>query len=421
MNYTNANLPFPISPALRSPFWFTHVRQPGCNLLGSHENAHRLLALFAALTITFALHGHAQIAPSELVAPKLEISGGNLNFTVQPSIVGRSYQLQYSDSMAAGTWMDVETARAGDGGNLLISIPYESASQRGFYRLLLTAVSATPDGFALIPAGSFIMGDRSSPRVGASDELPVHSVYVSAFYMAKYEVTKSLWDEVRTWGLANGYTNLSAGAGKATNHPVQAVTWYDMLKWCNARSEKELLTPCYMVSGLIYRANPGIPVCNWSANGYRLPSEAEWEKAARGGLDAANFPWGNTIAHSQANYFAHPGGYPYDISLTSLYHPTYYTGATPYTSPVGSFAPNGYGLYDMAGNVWERCWDWYGSYTSDSQTDPRGAASGAIRVYRGGAWYNDAIYSRVAARGHYADSTTADDGIGFRVARSSAP
>ena len=113
---------------------------------------------------------------------------------------------------------------------------------------------------------------------------------------------------MRTWGLANGYTDLAAGNGsyasKGANHPVHSITWYDMVKWCNARSEKEGLTPCYTVSGAIYQDGPEhAGGCNWSANGYRLPSEAEWEKAARGGLSAQNFPWGNTIAHSQANYY----------------------------------------------------------------------------------------------------------------------
>jgi hypothetical protein len=168
-------------------------------------------------------------------------------------------------------------------------------------RYRITADDAgTPPGMALIPAGSFTMGRKS----GDTDaDAPPVSVYVSAFYMAKYEVTNALWDEVRTWGLANGYTDLPTGGGKAADHPVQTISWYAAVKWCNARSEKEGLTPCYTVSGVIHKTGDGDAVtCNWNASGYRLPTEAEMEKAARGGVSGKRFLWGETITHSQANY-----------------------------------------------------------------------------------------------------------------------
>ena len=153
------------------------------------------------------------------------------------------------------------------------------------YKVVADDAPAVPAGFALIPAGPFQMGDQSSPLVGDNNELPVHTVQVSAFYMGKYEVTKEEWDAVRTWGLANGYTDLAAGNGsyasKGANHPVHSITWYDMVKWCNARSQKEGLTPCYTVSGATYKTGQSAPECNWNANGYRLPTEAECEKAAR--------------------------------------------------------------------------------------------------------------------------------------------
>ncbi len=279
-------------------------------------------------------------------------------------------------------------------------------------------VVPVPADMALIPAGSFTMGDSLD---GDSNAPPV-TVSVGAFYMGKYEVTKALWDEVRTWGLANGYSDLATGAGKDTNHPVQSISWFDMVKWCNARSEKEGLTPVYTLSSAVMKTGTTGPVPNWSANGYRLPTEAEWEKAARGGVSGKRFPWGtDTISHSQANYYA-SSSYSYDSSgSVNNHHPTYATGSTPYTSPVGAFTANGYGLHDMSGNVFEWCWDWYGASTyMNGVTDPRGAASGAYRVVRGCGWYDDAGYCRVAAR-NIVFPAGSDFNLGFRVARSSVP
>jgi len=276
-----------------------------------------------------------------------------------------------------------------------------------------------PAGMALIPAGSFTMGNCMDPNEGDSDELPLHTVYVSAFYMDKYDVTKALWDDVYQWATNHGYNFLYPGSGKAANHPVQTIDWYDAAKWCNARSEKEGKTPAYYESAAqttVYRSGQ-VAVDNswvkWNV-GYRLPTEAEWEKAARGGASGWRFPWGNTISWSQANYSASPDAYVWDVSPTSGFHPTFAVGDYPYTSPVGYFAPNGYGVYDMAGNIWQWCWDCYGGYSSGSQTDPRGPTSGPGRIIRGGGWEDFVFYCRTADRDNYGAENEAGFDYGFR-------
>jgi sulfatase modifying factor 1 len=338
------------------------------------------------------------------VITNITMAGATPQFAVQ-SDLGITNQIQSCTNLSQTNWGVLTNLLVEQSPYWFVDVAAPPASQR-FYRVLaLGTNSPVPDGMALIPAGSFTMGNCMDSSEGYFDELPLHPVYLSAFYMDKYDVTKSLWDTVYQWAIAHGYTFDYAGSGKASSHPVQAIDWYDCVKWCNARSEMEGKTPAYYTDaglGVRYRSGQVAPYVSWSS-GYRLPTEAEWEKAARGGASGHRFPWSDadTITWSRANYYAYPSGYSYDVNPTSGYHPTFATDGYPYTSPVGYFAANGYGLYDMAGNVWEWCWDWYGSYSSGSQTDPRGPASGSYRVARGGGWDDGAFRCRAAGRGTY--------------------
>ncbi len=212
---------------------------------------------------------------------------------------------------------------------------------------------------------------------------------VESFQIAKYEVTWGLWKEVRDWAVANskGYDFVDAGntcpEKSGDNFPVVFVSWYDALKWCNARSEKEGLRPVYQVNWETYKTGQMVPVVNNAANGYRLPIEKEWEWAARGGVASKGYTYSGSndadaVAWTEEN-------------------------SKRETHPVGTKTPNELGIHDMSGNVYEWCWDKFN----------------ANRRLRGGGWYFDVERSTVARRG-----SLNPDGLyrpfGFRVAKNSA-
>ena len=349
--------------------------------------------------------------------------------------------LSWSNAIASGTCTveTIDDLLITNGWRSFILVPVDSTVES----LRLFNLNA-PSGMVYIPAGPFDMGNSfTNGDCGDQAELievPVHTVDVGAFYIEKYEVTKSLWATVRDWAITNGYDFSSySGAGQGPDHPVGSNSWYDCVKWCNARSQMEGLDPCYYTNsnktglytnGFFDVHTNGV---KWNTTGYRLPTEAEWEKACRGGVSGTRFPWGDTITHSDANYFSSENfssnSYStsppcfFDLSPTRGYHPSYTNNGQPYTSPVGSFVPNGYGLYDMIGNVNEWCWDFYGTtyYASSPSTDPVGPAASSFetnRMLRGGGWHGfDATLYRCAYRmGNPPWEVT--DNRGFRCVRS---
>lgn len=265
----------------------------------------------------------------------------------------------------------------------------------------------------LIPGGTNQGTNPHYEGESITDTFPAtYNLQVNSFYMDNFEVTKALWDAVYAWALTNGYRFDHEGSGKAVNHPVHSVNWWDCVKWCNARSQQEGRPAVYTVNGSVYKAGQRNNVVQTSATGYRLPTSDEWEYAGRGGLRGKRFPWGNTISHARANYQTGDG---YDTGpvwsrVPERYHPAYSNGPQPYTSPVGSFSANGYGLYDMAGNVSEWCFDWFPGHV------------GSYRVIRGDSWGD---YSRCVGRRSgdppYIYRVEEMLRLGFRTVRSAGP
>jgi len=261
---------------------------------------------------------------------------------------------------------------------------------------------AAPSGFVWIQSGTFTMGSPANePGYGNAEER--RQVTVSGFYMGKYEVTQKEYQEIME-------TNPSYYKGD--NLPVECVSWYDAVEYCNKRSQKEGLTPAYIIDK--NQSDPNNEsrddtvkwIVKWrkNANGYRLPTAAEWEYACRAGTTTP-FNTGNNITTDQANY---DGSQPYNNNAKGNVRQN--------MTPVGSFASNAWGLYDMHGNAWEWCWDWYGRYADGPLTDPVGAVSGADRVMRGGSWRSSAEFLRSAYRNRfYPDLRNRD--VGFRLVR----
>jgi formylglycine-generating enzyme required for sulfatase activity len=248
-----------------------------------------------------------------------------------------------------------------------------------------TITTKSSVAMVLVPAGSFEMGSRQ----GREEERPVHTVWVDAFLMDKYEVTQAEYEKL---GREKAVPNPSHFKGP--DLPVEQVTWPQAARFCNLRSQAEGLETCY---------NEDTGECNFQAAGYRLPTEAEWEYACRAGTDTDYAFGGDARKLGDFAWFADNAGKK--------------------THPVGRKKPNAWGLYDMHGNVAEWCHDVYdrGYYQSSPDRNPRGPAEGKEYVLRGGSWKSpaDALRSvyRLGESPGFSDACLARDAIGFRCVR----
>ena len=263
-------------------------------------------------------------------------------------------------------------------------------------------IQGVPMAMRWCPPGKFKMGSPESEPERVKEEAQREVTLTQGFWIAETEVTQALWT-------ALGQRNAAKWKGK--DNPADSVLWYEAVEFCNQLSAASGLRPAYAINKETKDPNnklddKGDPM-KWQvtlvqgADGFRLPTEAQWEYACRAGTTTA-FSWGDTINPSQANY---NGGNIYNKGEKGPYLAT--------TTPVGKYAANPWGLVDMHGNVWEWCWDWYGPYASGAETDPAGPAVGTLRVIRGGVWHYKPAYLRSTAR--YKDKPAKRwDLLGFR-------
>ncbi|MBN1969460.1 MAG: SUMF1/EgtB/PvdO family nonheme iron enzyme [Candidatus Delongbacteria bacterium] len=272
------------------------------------------------------------------------------------------------------------------------------------------------DEFKVIPAsqifvqgGTFPMGDHYDE--GSEDEKPVHNITLSDYYIGKNEVTQAEWEYIMT-GNTNGITP-TPSAYIGSNYPVGRVRWYDIMVFCNRKSIKFGLTPVYSMNDSTNPDDWGIVPndnnpswnsieCDWSANGYRLPTEAEWEYAARGGIHHTD-----NYRYSGCSYVSELDNYSWN-RLNSMYGP----------EDVGTKQPNQLGIYDMSGNNSEWCWDGFSStyYRNSPSDNPHGPMS-SLRVVRGGSFGSYLDYLRVAKRYNLTPYET-NPSLGFRPVRA---
>ena len=361
--------------------------------------------------VIFEPSGRPDLTVTQTVLLGASLIETNLFFSYRPQIAsfgadGSDFTLTWSNQFPEGRtlietsgsltnpWLPEQTLIST---GLTAAVVLSNSAPQAFYRIVTVDTSANPSYLCTVPPGVFRMGDASEQF--ETNERPAHLVQTGGFLMERTEITKALWNQIRDWAVPLGFSDLPAGAAASNNNPVAQVSWHDCLKWCNALSIAEGLRPVYYTNAhatALYQAGtPAVSniTVNREADGYRLPTEAEWEKAARGGFTDRLYPWGETINETHANYLN--------------------SGAM----PVATFPPNGWGFYDMGGNIAEWCWDGYGAYSAETQTDPYGAENGTERVVRGGSWGSATNELRCAAR-NVESPTNRTDRIGFRCVRN---
>lgn len=364
-------------------------------------------------SVSFAAAGSAGVYTVKATATPT--SGSPLDITSE--VTAWTLKLYYLNTYT-GMTSDTNTmdlSALGEGTYIMkISAVYGGKTYSGEVEIKIS--EPMPAGLVLIPHGSFKRAESTSN--------PSHTVILTKdFYICDHEVTQKEWFDVMGVKQEDMY---ATDKGWGDNYPVYYVNWYAAIAYCNKRSVKEGLTPCYTVSGVTDWAAlnfASIPTssdpdwnsatCDFNASGYRLPTEAEWEYAALGDYkDNPNWNGYGNSSDSSAIVFA---GYDETNALGDY---AWYSGnASSKTHEAKKKTENSYSLYDMSGNVSEWCWDWYGNYDSANVTDPTGAPSGSGRVYRGGNWSSSAGICSVADRGDY-NPYSRYDYIGFRVVRN---
>jgi formylglycine-generating enzyme required for sulfatase activity len=336
----------------------------------------RLWLLVAAPRFTLALMQTKSIllaALSWAVAASLQAQSQlNIELTPKFTLTGSPgiYEVQWAQVLGGATnWVALTNVTLADA-PMVFYDPTTASQARRFYRALcLTNFNPDPARMAWIPPGTFTMGSPTNEVDSDNDERPQTVVTLTrGFYMSKYETTQREY-------LAVMGTNPSYFPGD-TNRPVEQVSWDDATNYCGRLTARE--------------RQAGRLTNGWV---YRLPTEAEWEYACRAGTTTA-FHYGNALRGWMANFNSY---IEYDAAMGDIYvsNPASYLGRT---TAVGSYQPNGFGLYDMQGNVWEWCQDWHGAYPGGSVTNPTGASSGSFRVLRGGSWSGSAGGCRAAYR-----------------------